>query len=321
MNISLRQMQYFIVVANEKSITRAAEILHISQPPLSRQIQQIEESLDTQLFVRSSRPLQLTKAGKVFYERAVHILSQIEQMKHLTRQAGKKQEETVSIGFVPSLLYGAFPHIIERLQNLHPHIEVRLIELLSSQQIDALKEGEIDIGFGRLRFTSKGISRLLLREERLMVAMSRHHPLAGPELETISIEALRGQKLILYPKDASPNFSDDIMSTLADYALNIENVQRVSQLQTALGLVVANAGISIVPESVRLSRPDLCYRLLGDKHLTSPILAYYRSDDDSSLLKVILNILTDIYQNRPSWMKYSTQLLTNDTLEASLNSK
>ena len=315
MTISLRQMQYFVVVAEEKNMTRASEVLHISQPPLSRQIQQLEESLETQLFVRSSRPLRLTKAGKIFYERSVHILGQVEQMKRVTRQAGEKEIDRIAIGFVPSMLYGAFPHLIKRLQTLRPNLEIRLIELLSSQQLEALREGEIDIGFGRLRFAVNDISRLVLREERLMVAMSKNHDLAGAESDALPVEALRGESLILYPKDNSPNFSDAVVATLADYALNTENIQKVSQLQTALGLAAANTGLSIVPESARVSRQDLCYRLLGDDSLTTPILAYFRTDDDTELLKFVLSVLVRVYEDKPAWMHYSHHWLSPEGLD------
>ncbi|SUA54618.1 Ben and cat operon transcriptional regulator [Oligella ureolytica] len=315
MTISLRQMQYFVVVAEEKNMTRASEVLHISQPPLSRQIQQLEESLETKLFVRSSRPLCLTKAGKIFYERSVYILGQIEQLKRVTRQAGQKSSDSISIGFVPSMLYGAFPHLVKRLQTLRPNLEISLVELLSSQQLEALREGEIDIGFGRLRFAVNDISRLVLREERLMVAMSKNHALAGAESDSLPVEALRGESLILYPKDNSPNFSDAVQAVLADYALNIENIQKVSQLQTALGLAAANTGVSIVPESARVSRQDLCYRLLGDESLTSPILAYFRTDDDTELLKFVLSVLVRVYEDKPDWMHYSHHWLTPEGLD------
>lgn len=305
MNISLRQMQYFVVVADEKNMTRAAEVLHISQPPLSRQIQQLEEALETKLFVRSSRPLCLTKAGKVFYDRCVHILGQVEQMKRVTYQAGQQESNSLAIGFVPSMLYGPFPHIIKRLQTLRPNLEIRLVELLSSQQLEALREGEIDIGFGRLRFAVNDISRLLLREERFMVAMSKSHPLAATESDALPIGKLRGETLILYPKDNSPNFSDVVSQALADYALSLESIQKVSQLQTALGLAAANTGLTIVPESARVLRQDLCYRFLGDESLTTPILAYFRKDDESELLKFVLSAIERVYEEKPAWMHYS----------------
>ncbi|CAM5203247.1 LysR family transcriptional regulator [Oligella ureolytica] len=134
------------------------------------------------------------------------------------------------------------------------------------------------------------------------------------------VEALRGESLILYPKDNSPNFSDVVLAGLpANYGLNTENIQKVSQLQTALGLAAANTGVSIVPESARVSRQDLCYRLLGDESLTTPILAYFGTDDNTELLKFILSVLVRVYEDKPAWMHYSHHWLTPDSLDFEIN--
>lgn len=310
--MNLRQIRYFVVVAQEKNFTRAAEILHISQPPLSRQIQLLEETLGLRLFVRSSRPLRLTEAGKVFYEQALQILNRVEQMKRATQQVGKNERHNFSIGFVPSMLYGALPLMVKRLRLLYPDLSIQLVEILSAQQTEALRTGRIDVGFGRLRLSYPDTSRLILREERLMLVVPNDHPLAGPESSPLALSALEKESLILYPKENRPNFTDSVLSMLQDRNFLPKEIQEVSQLQTALGLVAADMGVSIVPVSARGLRKDLCYRLLGDESLTIPVVLNYRANDYTEIIESLLDLLAVIYEEEHSWIDYSTHLLTRD---------
>lgn len=310
--MNLRQIRYFVTVAQERNFTRAAEILHISQPPLSRQIQLLEETLDVRLFIRSSRPLRLTEAGKVFYEQAMQVLSRMEQMKRATQQVGKNERHSLSIGFVPSMLYGGLPSLVKRLRLLRPNLSIQLVELLSSQQSEALRTGLIDVGFGRLRLNFPDISRLILREERLMVVVPNDHPLAGPENSPVALNRLEKENMILYPKEHRPNFSDSLLSMLRDHNFHPKKIQEVSQLQTALGLVAANMGISIAPVSIKDLRSDLCYRLLGDESLTIPIILNYRTNDNTEIIELILDLLIESYEENHPWLKYSLHCLTKE---------
>lgn len=310
--MNLRQIRYFVTVAQERNFTRAAEILHISQPPLSRQIQLLEETLDVRLFVRSSRPLRLTEAGKVFYEQAMQILSRVEQMKRATQQVGKNERHSLSIGFVPSMLYGGLPSLVKRLRLLRPQLSIQLVEVLSSQQPEALRTGLIDVGFGRLRLSFPDISRLVLREERLMLAVPDDHPLAGPENVPVALNQLEKENVILYPKEHRPNFSDSVLSMLRDHNFQPKKTQEVSQLQTALGLVAANMGVSIAPVSIKGLRSDLCYRLLGDESLTIPVILNYRTNSNTEIIELILDLLIESYEENHPWLKYSLHCLTKD---------
>src|SRR5690606_5031574 len=127
-----------------RSFTRAAEQLYIAQPPLSRQIRLLENELGVQLLHRDTRPLQLTEAGRVFYEQGLQILQRAEQMKTATIQVGKGQRQRLSIGFVASTLYGEVPVLARKLRQLYPDIDFQLIEMTTMQQIEGLKTGRID---------------------------------------------------------------------------------------------------------------------------------------------------------------------------------
>ena len=148
--MDVRQLRYFIAVANARNFTRASEQLHIAQPPLSKQIQLLEKELGVQLLLRTSRPLQLTEAGRMFYEQALQIINRLDQLKTTMQQTGSHQRLTLSIGFVASSLYGGLPMLVRKLRQHHPNVDIQLVELTSMQQFDALKSGRIDVGFGRL---------------------------------------------------------------------------------------------------------------------------------------------------------------------------
>ncbi|SSW84011.1 LysR family transcriptional regulator [Klebsiella pneumoniae] len=144
--MELRHLRYFVAVVEEQSFTKAAEKLFIAQPPLSRQIQNLESELGIQLFERGSRPLQTTPAGHFFYQHALKLLSNAEEIKSMTKRIGLI-ERSVTIGFVGSLLYGLLPRIIYLFRQQQPHLNIQLMELSTTEQLQALKEGRIDVGF------------------------------------------------------------------------------------------------------------------------------------------------------------------------------
>ena len=256
--MDIRQLKYFVAVANERNFTRASEVLHIAQPPLSRQIQLLEEELGVQLILRNSRPLRLTEAGRVFYEQALQIINRLDQLKTATRQIGLQQRETVSIGFVPSTLYGGLPMLMRKLRQHYPDVDIQPVELTSTQQFGALKSGRIDVGFGRIRGNDSTVARTVLREERLVLAIPPDSPLAA-NAGHISLSELNGQKLIVYPKEPRPSFADHVLSFLNDQDIRPSEIHEVREIQTALGLVAAEYGLCLIPSSARL-RSDLHYR-------------------------------------------------------------
>ncbi len=296
--MDLRQLRYFVTVARERNFTRAAEQLHIAQPPLSRQIQQIEQELGVTLLVRSSRPLRLTDAGRLFYQEALQVLGRIEQMKDAARRLGRSERRVLTIGFVASTLYGGLPTLVRRLRQRQPELDIRLVELMSGEQIEALKDGRIDVGFGRIRSDDAGVERRVLREERLVVAIPPEHPLGGSDAP-LPPQALATERLIVYPGTPRPSFADQVLSLLQDRGVRPQALQEVRELQSALGLVAAGIGVCIVPVSVRGLRAELHYRLLDDSHATSPVIISHRRNDDSELLALVRELCSESYADEP----------------------
>ncbi len=302
--MDIRQLKYFVAVADARNFTRASEQLHIAQPPLSRQIQLLEEELGVKLLLRNSRPLRLTEAGRVFYEQALQILNRVDQLKTATRQIGLQQRQTLSIGFVASTLYGGLPTIVRKLRQHYPDVDIQLVELTSMQQFPALKSGRIDIGFGRIRSNDPSVTRIVLREERLVLALPPGSPLAASPAR-IGLKELNAQKLIVYPKEPRPSFADHVLSLLNDHAVRPSEVHEVREIQTALGLVAAESGLCLIPASARL-RSDLHYRLIEDEGATSPIILTHRINDSAWYIDAVKQMVADIYSEKPGWLDIDT---------------
>lgn len=291
--MDLRQLRYFVAVAKERNFTRAADTLRIAQPPLSRQIQLLEEELGVELIIRSSRPVRLTEAGRVFYEQALQILGRVEQMKEATRRVGLNQNRVLSIGFVASTLYGGLPALVRKLRHHAPDLDIQLLEMMSVHQLPALKEGRIDIGFGRLRHGDPSIVNAVLLEEQLAVAIPEGSKLAAGS-EPLPPEALSGEKLIVYPREPRPSYADQVLNFLLDRDIRPAEILEVSEIQTALGLVAAEAGLCVVPSSARKLRSDLHYRLLSGERATSPIVLSHRAGDGSPHIELVKRLIHEM---------------------------
>lgn len=299
--MDLRQLRYFVAVARERNFTRASEQLHIAQPPLSRQIRLLEEELGVTLLLRNTRPLRLTDAGRLFYEQALQILGRVEQMTAATRRVGKQERSILSIGFVASTLYSGLPALVRKLRQRAPELDIQLLEMMSLQQIEALKAGRIDIGFGRVRSNDPAVERTVLREERLVLAVAPGSPLAASSAP-VAIPELANQNLIVYPKEPRPSFADQVLSLLDDHGVRPASVHEVRELQIALGLTAAETGICIIPFAASQQRLDLHYRLLGDARATSPIILSHRVNDDSRYIGMVRELIGQIHDEGAPWL-------------------
>jgi DNA-binding transcriptional LysR family regulator len=287
--MELRQIRYFQRVAAEMSFTRAAEVLNMAQPPLSRQIKMLEEEMGVELFERVGRGIKLTEAGRYFLDQTDVMLKKLSETVQATQRVGRKEKRRVGIGFVPSVLYGYMPGFIRQLRALDQSIEISLVEMITLQQFEALKTGRIDIGIGRILLSDPEIERLVLWEERLIVALPKEHDLA--KCTTLSIEQLIPESLILYPARPRPSYADYVLDIFRQQVGVPEHIQEVNELQTALGLVAAGFGLAIVPESVEgLFSKDVKYVSLTSPGCTSPIMLSWRKNDQSDFLQSALKL-------------------------------
>jgi DNA-binding transcriptional LysR family regulator len=292
--MELRHLRYFVAVADERNFTRAAERLCIAQPPLSRQIQQLEEELGVVLIEKGTRPLQLTEAGRFFHVHAQELLAKAAELKSMTQRVGKI-ERTLSIGFVASTLYGLLPEIVQRFRTRYATVEVSFHEMTTMQQIQALKDGVIDVGFGRVKHEDPNIRRILLREERLIVALPANHPRAAAT-DPVKLVDLQQECLIIYPKAPRPSFADQVLAAFSERSITPHKVMEVRELQIAIGLVAAGEGVAIVPDSVQgMQRKDVVYRPITDRHAVSPVMFSVRKMDHTEELRNMLDVIYEIY--------------------------
>jgi DNA-binding transcriptional LysR family regulator len=290
--MELRHLRYFTTVAAEGSFSRASEKLNISQPPLSRQVQQLEEELGVRLLDRG-RPLTLTEPGRYLFEQARQILQRVEETKAMTRRIAKGMVLQFNIGFVASTLYDALPELIRRFRIAVPGIDVQLVELTTMEQVAALKDGRIDVGFGRLKFDDERIARKVIREEMLCLVVPVGHRLAdtsGP----IRLRAAGDEPLIIYPKSPRPSYADQVLGFYRDAGIEPQIGMEARELQTALGLVASGGGVCVVPASLRrLGRDDVRFIELDEPKMMTPIIMSYRKADTSRLLAQLITLVRE----------------------------
>ena len=292
--MELRYLRYFIAVVEEQSFTKAAERLFIAQPPLSRQIQNLESELGVQLFERGSRPLKTTAAGLFLYQHALKLLSNAEEVKSMTSRIGSAQR-TLNIGFVGSLLLGLLPRIIYLYRQQHPHLNIQLTEMSTTEQVQALKEGKIDVGFGRLKISDPAVKRALLREERLMVAVHASHPLAQ-RTQGVHLADLVDEKLFFYPNTPKPNFASQLANIFMEHNLVPKHVQELREIQLAMGLTAAGEGICVIPTSADTLRfPHLHYVPILDQDAVSPIFLTARAMDNNEDVQSLYDAVYQVY--------------------------
>ncbi len=294
--MELRHLRYFVAVARARNFTRAAEILHIAQPPLSRQVQQLEDELGIDLIEAGSRPLRLTEAGRLFYEQASQVLERVDEMKAMIGRFQDGNRSRFSMGFVPSTLYGKLPEVIRGYRAARPEVDLSLLEMTSMEQIGALKEGRIDVGFGRIPFDDPALERQLLRNEKLLAAVPGNHS-DQAQSRPVGLADLSAMPLIVYPRAPRPSYADQVLSLFREAGLKPPFVHEVRELQTALGLVAAGEGVCLVPASVEtLRRDNVSYRALDAVGAVSPIIMSSRKGDRSPEVSLILKLIKQMYR-------------------------
>ena len=295
--MELRHLRYFCAVAEAKNMTRAAEKLFMAQPPLTRQIKQLEEEMGVDLFERQARGITLTKAGEHFWKQAQLILEKLESSIEETQRIHTGEKRLFRIGFVPSVFYGQLPLLIRRLRQT-TRAEVELHELKTGEQVEALKAGRLDVGFGRVLMPSadEDVTQTLLFREPMLAALPINHPLAG---STLSMAQLAELPLILYPAGPPPTFANICRDLFTSRGLKVKVAHQVNDIQTALGLVASEMGFTLVPEQVkRMNRDGVAFVSLEEEGITSPVICSQRAEASDEMMAAAMTIVNELVQNR-----------------------
>lgn len=245
----MSQLRCFVAVATELHFGRAATRLHITQPPLSRQVQALENTLGVQLLTRTTRTVRLTPAGRAFLQEARRLLEQAETAMAAARQAERTGAGLITIGLIGAATYHVLQRIVGLAQHSLPNVELAFREMLTSEQMDALALRQIDIGIGRPSAAVRGIVAVRISREPLALAAPHDHPLALSS--RIALADLADYPFIMYEPDPGSAIYGLLNTAFTQAQFNPNICQRVRQTQTALSLVSAGIGIALVPQTAQ----------------------------------------------------------------------
>lgn len=287
--VELRQLKYFVRIAELEHFGRAAEDLHIVQPALTRQMQQLEDELDVALFERLPRGVRLTVAGKVMLERVKPIFSDLERAIAATKQASQGKLGSLRIGFADGTTYsGHLPQIIRTFRKDCPEVELELTPERSVVQAQLLAQRKIDAAFVYwLPEDLNSIEHHVINHEKVVVAMASGNPLT--KRKSLHLIDLKDSTFIWIKRDNSPMFYDMILSQCNNAGLTLKVIQEATTESSMLSLVSADMGITFITESAQRRKPDnVELRMVKDLNATLTLMAMWRKDDSNPALAEFL---------------------------------
>jgi len=277
-DFELRHLRYFVAVAEELHFGRAAERLHLSQPPLSQQIRRLEEILGCALFVRTSRSVRLTVAGEAFLERARRTLRNMKRDIEEIRSVAQGEVGTLNIGFIGSAMLINLPEIFKAYRRAFPRVQLRLYESFTSNVMEGLQNGTLDAGFLRDSDPVDVFDVTTLFSEPFVAVLPARHALARHK--SIPPSSLRNEPFVYYPRTAGARAFEKPLSIFEAHGFRPQVVQEASHWLSILRLVGAGFGVSVAPACVRrINSPDTVCLPLRNSTVSSEIeLAYLRGD-------------------------------------------
>ena len=296
--MELRQLRYFIAVAEELNFSRAAERCHIAQPPLSQQIKKLEEELGARLFDRTNRKVSITSEGKKFLCVARNTLETLECGVEQVRMMSRGEIGRLCIGFLNSAIQTRFPEALTEFRKQHPGIILDIQEMESIQQKQALLDGQLDVGLCHHNYTDvKDLDSRTFLKDSYFLAVHDKHPLA--KVGTAGWMDLDGEPFIMFSRDHYPNAYDRTIARFHELGCMPRIVQEAKTHQTKLSLIAAGMGIGFVPERMRQVCPE-CVHLLpfkwGGAQQHSSIKIAWKKTDVSPTLKLFLSVIREFCQ-------------------------
>lgn len=276
--MELRHLKYFVTVAEELHFGRAAEKLHMAQPPLSQQIKGLEDELGVQLLTRTKRRVELTPAGRLFLDEAHLTLQQSERARRIAVEAQQGIRGRLRIGFVTSASYSILPVVIRRFRRENPEIDLELVEMTPCLQIGALERGEIDIGILRPPVESIRMTMQTVLAEPLVAALPVDHRKAAQK--AIDLKSLAEEAFVLFPRQHGPGIYDVIMKACHEAGFTPQISYAPNEMQTLLAYVAGGLGLSLVPQSLAVFHPgSIVYLPLRGSRVGVELALLGRPDD------------------------------------------
>lgn len=289
--MEFRLLRSFVAVAECGHVGRAALKLHLSQPPLTRHIHQLERELGVTLFVRTPKGMELTAAGASFVEEARNLLTLAEQARERAVRADRGETGRIDVGIFGSAIFDAIPKILLAFRREYPGVNIVLHALGRRAQIEALRQRRLTLGFNRFVAPEPDIASRVVLDERLRVAVSRLSPLYSRQ--QVALTDLVDEPLVVFPATPRPGFIDFLQTECRRRGFEPRIEQEVSDSPTGLALVASGFGSCIIPESAsNLKLPGVRYLPLTEHPpLTVDLSVLYRSDDSSPILARFLAVI------------------------------
>lgn len=284
--MELRHIRYFIAVAEELHFRKAAELLHISQPPLSQQIRQLEEYLKVPLFNRDRRGVSLTVAGKRFLPYARRIVAAVQSGVTVAREG---TPNSLKIGFVSSASMLLVP-IMRKFREIHPDVDLRISEASTSRQSEMLTTGELDVGLLRAPWARPGFMSDVVARDKLCLVLANDHPLA--DKPGLKLADLVNERFVFFHRELGPGFFDTAIAACNRAGLSPQLDQVAGSTLTIVSLVAAGQGFSLVPSILAATSNGVTARTPEDLDAETLLVAAYQTEKrDNAIIRSLVDII------------------------------
>jgi len=294
--MELRHLRYFIAIAEEENFRRAADKLHVSQSPLSRQMQQLEEEIGAELFEASGRGIKLTPAGRLFLQKAKMILASVDAAAKEARETAEGRIGTITIGFEGGAsLFGTVSTLISRFRMRAPRVNVEFLAMSSAQQWEALDFRQISLGYGNHVPDDSSLQSVVLTRHRMGIIMPKGHRLA--KKPKIRVKDLVNEPILMDPRSANPLLYDDIITAIHAHGVNLNVTSEVPNGEVLLMLVASGLGLTFGTQNAgrMLTPAGLQWKPVSDLALEVRDVVMWRPDDaEAPLLRPFLDVVREL---------------------------
>ncbi|WP_264554136.1 LysR family transcriptional regulator [Flavobacterium sp. N2038] len=288
--MELRHLKYFLAVAEELNFTKASEKLHISQPPLSRQIIELEEELQAKLFIRNNKKVELTEAGKYFEKEVREIFQNMERINLKTKKIAENVSGEFRIAYISSIYSSVISDLIKHLKSQFPYVNFKLFEISTTKQITALEQGKIELGIIRSPVKSPKIKTQLWFQDGFSVVYNKALIQINSEKE---IPNLKDETFVFFNKDYAPHYHEVLLELCAFYGFMPKIIHEANNINSIVQLVKNGLGISIVPSNISKNNhdPEIGFIELKKVNLRTDVSIITSKEDDSEITQSAVEFL------------------------------
>ncbi len=288
--MELRHLKYFLAVAEELNFTKASEKLFISQPPLSRQIIELEEELQAKLFIRNNKKVELTEAGKYFEKEVKSLFQNLEHISLKTKKIAENVSGEFRIAYISSIYSAVISDLIKHLKIQFPYVNFKLFEISTTKQIDALEQGKIEMGIVRSPIKSPKIQSHLWFQDGFSIVFNKNNIQLKSEKEILN---LKDETFVFFNKDYAPHYYEVLLELCAFYGFTPKIIHEANNINSIVQLVKNGLGISIVPSNIAKNNqdPEIGFVELKKVNLRTDVSIITSKEDESEITKTAVDFL------------------------------